>query len=447
LRAGLFGDCVTRDKLDAGSTVLATHAATYTEPKLTPRIKEQIMLIPLIKMPARSLLLHAVGFAMAGVLSACGGGGNDGSTAPTPPAPPLDTYDVFPLSLGGTGVSSFVKSDGITTGSLVAGFTNTPAGAGPGYDHGFLYDGNKMVDLGTLGGTESHSNSINSSAQIVGWTRLANDAYRAFLYDGTMHDLGTLGGPASTAYAINEHGQITGWSDVAGGGTHAFLYDHGVMKNLGTLGGQFSYAVAINAAGQVTGHSNTAQGADHGFISGACACMRDIGTLGGDYAVPEAINDAGQVVGTSLTAELKHRAFLYDGTSMKDLGTLGGDASFAKAINRAGLVIGVALTSGGDQHAFVYDGTSMKDLGTFGGTASEALAINGLNQVVGSANTAGGQHAMSWTAAGGLVDLNTRIPNAPAGTELLSALAVSDEGSIVARAKTGLVLLKLHRAN
>jgi hypothetical protein len=63
--------------------------------------------------------------------------------------------------------------------------------------------------------------------------------------------------------------------------------------------------------------------------------------------------------------------------------------------------------------------------------------VNNLGQVVGGIDG----YAFVWTRAGGLVDLNTRIPGAPAGLKLLSAVAISDNGSILASANTGLVLL------
>jgi probable HAF family extracellular repeat protein len=128
---------------------------------------------------------------------------------------------------------------------------------------------------------------------------------------------------------------------------------------------------------------------------------------------------------------------------MADLGTLGGSESTAIGLNDAGQVTGSSTTASGARHAFRWSGAEgMRDLGTLGGSTSSAAAINLHGQVVGRAATRGDQdHAFIWTRRGGMVDLNHRIPVAPPGLVLSSAVALSDTGAVVAMSNAGLVLL------
>ena len=82
---------------------------------------------------------------------------------------------------------------------------------------------------------------------------------------GTMIDLGTLGGTDSWAFGINNNGQIVGGSYTASGQDHAFLYSGGTMTDLGTLpGGAYSRASGINNNGQIVGYSQT--GSNYGSM-------------------------------------------------------------------------------------------------------------------------------------------------------------------------------------
>ena len=126
--------------------------------------------------------------------------------------------------------------------------------------HAFLYDGS-MHDLGTLG--ESNPNSIayaiNNRGQIVGQVGIDTQA-RAFLYQNNkMQDIGTLpGGSGAIALGINNHGDIVGNSFV-GGIYYAFICSNSTMNDLNPMidskSGwlRLNIATGINDKGQIVG--------------------------------------------------------------------------------------------------------------------------------------------------------------------------------------------------
>jgi len=197
--------------------------------------------------------------------------------------------------------------------------------------------------------------------------------------------------------------------------------------------------------------------------------MIDLGTLGGAYAQAFAINDSGFITGNSqvlpsATETEAFHAFLSPSPSgagaigMRDLGTLGGRFSYGMAINAQNHVIGYSTINKVDSrvHAFWFDGNGMKDLGTLAPNSSNpledqsvALGINNSDRVVGysylpaiSANidpavqpgtTSVRQVAFVWSQ-GTMTDLNKLIGAAAETYHLNSAVAINDNGQIVATA-------------
>jgi probable HAF family extracellular repeat protein len=143
---------------------------------------------------------------------------------------------------------------------------------------------------------------------------------------------------------------------------------------------------------------------------------------------------------------------------MRDLGTLGGRFSYGMSINANNHVVGYSTVNNVDSrvHAFWFDGNAMKDLGTLAPKSSTALddqsfalGVNSADQVVGyaylpapSANTDPAiqpgttpvwQVAFVWSQ-GVMKDLNTLIGSAAQKYHLNSAVAINDNGQIVASA-------------
>jgi probable HAF family extracellular repeat protein len=144
-------------------------------------------------------------------------------------------------TLGGSTVATAINENGTVTGFSYVG----------NEQHLIRYN-TTIVDLGAMNG---YVCDINSNSQIVG-----DNNGTAFLYDGTrMINLGTIAGPDSHAQAINDQGWIVGYSTVSVPSTygqHAFLYQDGEMYDLNTLlaTGQdldLYNAVGVNQSGQI----------------------------------------------------------------------------------------------------------------------------------------------------------------------------------------------------
>ena len=314
-----------------------------------------------------------------------------------------------------------------------------------------------VTDIGVLKGTnESSGLWLNSLGQVVGCSDVSTQGYpctgtnpgqQAFLWSKNtgLQDLGTLpGGNISTAYGINDAGAVVGYSNSGGAPItqySAFLWTaSGGMVNLGSLPSAISGAAfEINSSGVIVGDSLNS----NGIVVGAAwknNKIRSIGRLpGAIFTAGLDLNDSGEIVGESIFSygpPIAGHAFTWiPGALFTDLGTLpGGTISIANAVNSSGTVVGQSdgTSTRGDFHAVMWDvANNITDLGTLsGGTYSIAFAINDSGTVVGYGNVlSNAPHAMIWTAATGLKDLNALIP-AKSGWVLINANAINSLGQI-----------------
>jgi probable HAF family extracellular repeat protein len=160
-----------------------------------------------------------------------------------------------------------------------------------------------MHDLGTLGGNDSGGSGLNHAGQVTGWSAITGDeVVHAFLWTpnspgdvvGSMLDLGTLGGSDSYGYAVDSTGRVVGLSYVApevSNNSHAFLYSAGAgMVDLNTLidplsGWELLDADDVNDAGQITGQG-LINDEYHAFL------LTPIPTFPGDFNGDSTVNAA-----------------------------------------------------------------------------------------------------------------------------------------------------------
>jgi probable HAF family extracellular repeat protein len=286
----------------------------------------------------------------------------------------------------------------------------------------------RVVDLGTLGGSQSEAFAIASNGKVAGGALNAGGYQAAYVYSGTQMEKLYAPGEAR-ASGINDAGQVVGtvWGV---SGAQAGVWTNGNYQALGTLGGKESYGASINNAGTVVGGSLTASGELHAFRASK-GKIQDLGTLGsGGWSTALGINESGAVTGYADTGGANFRAFRWtESGGMQSLGTLGGALSYGMDINDKGTVVGTSSLTSGYLRAFVEAGSGMVSLGTLGGLHSYGYGINARGDAVGGSLTGSNQtHAFVYRE-GILYDLNALVPEL-GGWMLQWAYAINESGQI-----------------
>jgi len=240
---------------------------------------------------------------------------------------------------------------------------------GTWYFKAFLWDKQGgVIDLGTLGGSESWAYGINDTGEVVGQAINDKEEKHAFMRrDATMFDLGTLGGQESLAHNINKDREVVGWSLTDKDEKHAFIWENDVMTDLDTLPGYLeSEAHSINANSEVVGWSSNGAEQGHAFLWKE-GKITDLGTLGGDYGRAYSINDSGQIVGKARIASGDFRAALFDPTGRGNNINLndlifdhghGWTLTEAKSINGNGCIVGHGMNPQGETRGFLLTPTT-----------------------------------------------------------------------------------------
>ena len=168
----------------------------------------------------------------------------------------------------------YINQLGHVAGMSFTDSTITPSTGFP-TTHPFLWNGKHMLDVGSLGGTLALGADLvplNDRGEMTGFSNLAGDAtFHPFVWTKSegMQDLGTLGGDNGSSNSINNGGMIVGAADLPGSQAHdAFLWTKKAgMKDLGTQDGDpCSHALSINSGGQIVGGSSDCSNFLHAFL-------------------------------------------------------------------------------------------------------------------------------------------------------------------------------------
>jgi len=231
-----------------------------------------------------------------------------------------------------------------------------------------------IVEIGTLGGSDSNALAIIENAQVVGSAFNAQGFRRAYLWEeGAMIDLGVIPGTTtSEAWGINNLGVVAVNSSPTGFGK-VFLWENDVKTEITTPLGSKSI-FDIKGAGQIVGQYGNTMGESHACLWEPDGTFIDLGTLGGTYSIAWEINENAVVPGSSFSP-LGERAFHWAGGTMTDIGTLGGTHSEGYCINDSGHIVGRAQPEGTKNYnAFLWQSGQMTNVGALGDSAAGAVA-------------------------------------------------------------------------
>jgi len=352
---------------------------------------------------------------------------------------------------------------------LAAGFVAKWAAAAP------TYKLSVFEDLSPDPLQEAHAYSINASGQVAGYGYVGADdhvwLWTPGVANGTTGSVTDLGNPPNNmvfTQAMNDYGQVAGMHNLA---SPLLLWtpstprgNTGHVTDLGDLptGHNDTFTYGINGYGQIAGQSNVA-GKARAFLwtpnspNGAVGAFLDLGDLPGTFnqSTAKAINARGQVTGASIksAAPFGAHAFVWSPTtpngtsgSMVDIGDLPGGEEYGvgMGINATGQVVGYGAAAAG-RRAFLWtpsvpngDSGTMINLGTLpGDDASTATAINRFGFVVGNSsfnNNPYATHGFLWTAAGGMIDLNSLLDQDYPGWTIYSGDSINDYGQITGEA-------------
>jgi probable HAF family extracellular repeat protein len=309
-------------------------------------------------------------------------------------------YDGSKIDIGNPGLGGNSSGYGVNESGVAAGWAeNTTAGLATTEDFcgfqvqgfsaspfpcvPFVWTGDRMIPLPTLGGVNGVAAEINNSGSIAGYAEnttmdancTAPQKYQfkpAVWNHGAVQGLPTGSDPEGVAFSINDRSQVVGASGSCApfnfiwgfylAPAHALLWQNGVPTDLGNLGGALNNIPHhINNLGQVVGQSDLAgDQTAHAFLwPGPDNKMQDLGTVqdsvdNDTFSLGLGINDAGEITGVSSNADSSIiRAFVRQNGKLVDLNSLivGSNPfpqSFSTSVGPTGLVTACSINSKGE---------------------------------------------------------------------------------------------------
>lgn len=299
-----------------------------------------------------------------------------------------------------------------------------------------------IADLGTLGGDETSVAALNDAGSVVGWSRLADGAQRAFLYrNGQMRNLGVLAGnDGSAAVAINNLGQIVGSSSTGGdiASARMFSSDGGSLSEIVLPFTAVKQVQDINDAGDILIHyRGTRQGDCMSPIASCNYIARKTGApidLQAKISRGLKINNSGVIMAFSGNSRESTLLYNLHDASTVTISSIPGGPAFPYYMepvdfNTAAELVGFS----GYGRPFRYRQGAVADIATV--IAGDVTALAGINDdgdIVGTMQAGGGSTVFFWQASTGiLVDLNTVAGVRDAGWRLQYVKAVNNAGQII----------------
>ncbi len=314
-----------------------------------------------------------------------------------------------------------------------------------------FFDGDRLHDLGSLGGGYTLARGLNNRGVVVGESTddtAPFGALRAFTWTVARGMRALPGAEGASARDINDRNQVAGLMPVPEVSRRAVRWDpDGRIVFLGPLPLSGSEAWAINNYARTGGFMDVIpSGAIHATIWNPAGALTDLGTLGGFRAFTRFVNERGEAAGTSdNTSNDTELGFYWNpGVGLIPTGAQGGGSRLVADFNDRGETVGDTDFSGGNGGYLWSRALGLRLLPRGPGVETDAFALNNRTQIVGGIrlSTGGELRAVRWDGLTAPIDLNTRLYRPPAGLVLQAGAAINDAGDILAYSNAGLVLLR-----